>query len=419
MSGRLAAGVMAGGVPLAAAPVPLALMPDRASVILFVGATVAVSVVAAVVVPLGLGRLSLRLAVPALALVGPVLAVIGGLIGIGAMTLSGHDIWYVLLMTTCSGAAAIVVGLRLARPVARDLGRVVDTVEAVAEGDRAARTGIERNDEIGKLAAAVDGLTRSLSRAELERAAADDERSSVVSALSHDLRTPLASLLASVDALADRVGDPEAHLRAMRGNVLALESLVGDLFLLARADSGRLALTREPLDLSELIDEAVEAVEPVASAHGLTVVAETQGPVVVSGDHPALGRVLRNLLDNAIRHSPADGTVTVRERSDGAVARFEVCDEGPGFSSDFIKRAFDRFAQADDSRHRPGTAGLGLAIAQTLVQAHQGSIQIEPGPGGLVRVELPLLDRPVLNRSVPLRPQSAPAESTPTPRTRR
>jgi two-component system, OmpR family, sensor histidine kinase BaeS len=376
--------------PLVAALVVMQVMDNGASVALFVAAIVAVSVVAAIVVPLVLGRLRLRSAVPALALVGPVLAIIGSLVGTAAMTLSGHDMWYTVLVAGCSGAAAIVVGLRLARPVARDLDRVVVAVEAVARGDRQARTGIEGSNEIAQLAVAVDGMIRSLARAESERQAADAERRSVVGALSHDLRTPLASLLASVDAMADRIGDPEAHLRAMRGNVLALEALVGDLFLLARADAGSLALGRDQLDLPELADEAVEALEPMASVRSVTLRTCTAGPVAVAGDDQALGRVLRNLLDNAIRHSPEGGGVVVATRVDGDRALIEVIDEGPGFPPELISRAFERFSQADDARSRPGGAGLGLAIAQTLVQAHHGSIAIGPGPGGRVVVELPL-----------------------------
>ncbi|MGF1597635.1 MAG: ATP-binding protein [Acidimicrobiales bacterium] len=388
-------------------------MDDGPSVALFVVLVAAVSIVAALALPPVLGPLPLRYAVPALALVGPVLGIVGSLIGTGAMTLSGHDIWYVLLVAVASGAAAIVVGLRLARPVARDLDRVAGAVEAVADGDRRARTGIERQDEIGRLAAAVDELSRSLARAEAERAAADEERASVVSALSHDLRTPLASLLVSVDALEDGIGDPAAHLRAMRGNVLALERLVGDLFLLARADSGRLALGREVIDLAELIDEAVEAVEPMASVSDVAVVSLVGGPLEVLGDDHALGRVLRNLLDNAIRHSPTGATVTVDDLSDRRVARVSVVDEGDGFPPSFVSQALDRFSQADDARSRPGGAGLGLAIANTLLAAHDGTITVEAGPGGRVVIEVPRLEG-----SAPSTPPPAPAGRRPRGRAR-
>ncbi len=367
-------------------------MDDGPSVVVFIVLVVGVSALAALGLPSVLRRLPLRRGVPALALVGPLLATVGGLIGTMAMTLSGHDIWYALLVAASTGAASIVVGLRLARPIARDLDQVSNTLRSVADGDRAARTGLDRCGEVGSLAKAVDDLSRSLAGAEMERAAADDERRAVVSALSHDLRTPLASLLVSVDALEDEIGDPDTHIRAMRGNVLALEALVGDLFLLARADSGNLGLSREPLDLAELVDEAVEAVEPVASLTGVVVVAELTGPLEVGADHGALGRVLRNLLDNAIRYSPIGGHVTIIDHSDESMARIEIVDEGTGFPGSFVPHAFERFTQADDARSRPGGAGLGLAIARTLLAAHQGSISIKAGPRGRVEIELPIFE---------------------------
>lgn len=366
------------------------MMEDGPSVVLFVGVVVAVSVAAALILPGAFRRLPLRYGVPALALVGPALAVIGSLVGTLAMTLSGHDIWYSLAVALCAGSAATFVGLRLARPVARDLDRVARTVEAVATGDRAVRADLDRTDEIGHLAATVDALTVTLARAEAERLAADDERRAVVSALSHDLRTPLASLLVSVDALSDGLGDPNVHLQAMRGNIMALERLVEDLFLLARVDSGRLALSAEIHDLAELVDEAVEAVAPMADIDDVVVRAELDGPILIEGDDGGLGRVFRNLLDNAIRFSPPGGTVAIVDRSDRDQARLAFLDEGPGFAESFVPRAFDRFTQADDARSSPGGAGLGLSIAKTVLEAHGGSIRIEPGPGGFVEIELPI-----------------------------
>jgi signal transduction histidine kinase len=390
------------------------MMESGPSVALFAAATVGVSVLTAAALPPLLRRLPLRRGIPALALVGPVLALVGGLIGAGAMVLSGHDIWYALVVAASTGAASIVVGLRLARPLARDLDRVSNALRSVARGERSVRTGVVCAGEVGTLAGAVDELSRSLARAEIERRAADDERRSVVSALSHDLRTPLASLLVSVEALEDGVGDTATHLRAVRGNVLALEALVGDLFLLARADSGSLELSRELLDLAELVDEAVEAVQPMASLTDVAVVAEApevSGPIVVAADHHAVGRVLRNVLDNAIRFSPPGGTVAVINRSDPDRARIQIIDEGSGFPPSFIPHAFERFTQADGARSSPGAAGLGLAIARTLLSAHGGSIAIEPGPGGRVEIELPRLDPDHATSEERLTPRSAVAPS--------
>lgn len=371
-------------------------MEDGPSVALFVGLVAVVALVAIIALPHVFRRLSLRKAVPGLALIGPVLALIGGIIGTGAMTLSGRDIWYSLFVALAAGIAAIIVGLRLSHPVARDLERIGSTVMAVAGGDRTMRTDIDRSDEVGALAAAVDDLIRSLSLAEAERRIAEEERTAVVSALSHDLRTPLASLLVSIDAVEDGIGDAASHLKAMRGNVMALKRLVDDLFLLARADSGALELNFEPLDLAELVDDAVEALRPMAESRSVSIRNSLDEPILVVGDHTALGRVFRNLLENAVRHSPTEGTVAVGfSRSDGRVD-VAVTDQGAGFDPAFVPRALDRFSQADDARTRQGAAGLGLAIADTLMKAHSGEVMIHPGPGGQVDVRLQLLeDRPV------------------------
>lgn len=366
------------------------MMDDGESATLFVVMLIALALLAAFAVPLFMKRLPLKQAVPALAFVGPLLAVIGSLLGSGAMTLSGHDVGYVALVALLAGLAAFFVGWRVSRPLARDLDRVAVTLRQVAQGDRSARCNIERSDELAEVGEAVDELTRSLARAEAERSAADAERRAVVSALSHDLRTPLASLLASVDALEDGVADGPTHIRAMRSNVMALDQLVEDLFLLARADSGQLGLQVEPMDLSEMIDEAVEAVTPSAAHNGVRLLADSQAAVEVDADHTALGRLLRNLLDNAVRYSPQGGTVRVSTtRSSSSVVTVAITDEGPGFPADFIPRAFDRFSQADPARSSHGGAGLGLAIAFTLAEALGGSISIDSGPGGNVSFRLP------------------------------
>ncbi len=366
------------------------MMEDGPSVVLFVGLVILVSVLAIALLPPVFRRLSLRQAVPGLALIGPLLALVGGVIGTGAMTLSGRDIWYSLIVAVAAATAAIVVGLQLASPVARDLERIGSTVKAVAAGDRSMRTEIDRSDEVGVLAAAVDDLTTSLSRAETERGVADEERNAVVSALSHDLRTPLASLLVSIDAVEDGVGDSTAHLKAMRGNVMALERLVEDLFLLARADSGSLELNFEHLDLAELVDDAVEAIRPVAGKRSVSITTTHSEAIDIRGDHTALGRVFRNLLDNAVRHSPEGGMVSVEFQLSENWVGVSVLDNGEGFDPDFVPRALHRFSQADDARTRQGAAGLGLAIADTLVRAHHGDVVILPGPGGKVEVYLDL-----------------------------
>jgi signal transduction histidine kinase len=165
--------------------------------------------------------------------------------------------------------------------------------------------------------------------------------------------------------------------------------LVDDFFLLARIESGRLDLHPVPVDLTEVADEAVEALAPAATAAGVELALDASTHVRVHGNPTALGRVVRNLIDNAIRHAPAGSVVRVAVASEGRPS-IRVLDEGPGFPPDFGDEAFARFTRADASRNRAtGGAGLGLAIARGLVEAHGGRIWIEAPPGGRVAFELP------------------------------
>ena len=168
-----------------------------------------------------------------------------------------------------------------------------------------------------------------------------------------------------------------------------MSHLVDDLFLLATIEAGKLEVPREPVDLAELADDSIEALQPVAGRKDVRLRLETGGSVTVLGGPAALGRVIRNLVDNAIRHAPADSDVVVRV-SNGAGALVEVEDAGPGFPPDLLDSAFEGFVTGDPARARAaGGAGLGLAIAHGVVTAHGGEIWAAPGPGGRVAFRLP------------------------------
>ncbi len=174
----------------------------------------------------------------------------------------------------------------------------------------------------------------------------------MLTSVGHDLRTPLAALQAAIEALSDGVApDPPRYLRSMAHDVAALSSLVDDLFLLSRIEAGRLELQREPIDLSELVDDAVESLRPTAASRGIDLRLVADKPVLAEVNPAAIGRVVRNLLDNAIHHAPTGSTVEVEVRDDGhPVVR--VVDTGAGFPDDFTATAFDRFTRAEPSRNR-------------------------------------------------------------------
>jgi signal transduction histidine kinase len=287
-----------------------------------------------------------------------------------------------VLVPAVLGAA--LVAMLMARPVARDASKICDAAMRVADGDLGARTGVIRSDELGEAAAMFDKMVDRLDSIERERAV-------MLSAISHDLRTPLAALRASVEAIRDGVApDPDAYLSGMERQIQALASLVDDLQLHSRIVSGTIGMTRTRLDLTELADEAMEILRPLAETRGVALVLEADERVTVDADASQLARVLRNLLENAIRHAPDDSVVLVQVASNSTQATLRVIDEGSGFPPDFRERAFEPFTRADPARDlRTGTAGLGLSIARGIVTAHGGTIGVADGPGGVVAVALP------------------------------
>jgi two-component system sensor histidine kinase BaeS len=333
---------------------------------------------------------SLRLLVLAITLTSLVIAAVAALLLARLMVLDSEQARSVLQVLAVTAVLATGLAVVASAQLGRDAERLEETVRRIEAGDRSARTDVQRADELGHVAHALDQLSERLDLLERERASFEDERRSMLTSIGHDLRTPLAALRAAIEALQDGVApDVPRYLRAMAHDVEALSSLVDDLFLLSRIEAGRLDLVRARVDLRELADEAVEAITPAAAARDISIALRCNEDVRVDANARALGRVIRNLLDNAVRHAPAGSPVVVSIARTGVVT-VRVTDEGPGFDAEFAPLAFDRFSRADQSRNRSsGGAGLGLAIARGLIEAHGGRIWIEPPPGGTVAFELP------------------------------
>jgi signal transduction histidine kinase len=185
------------------------------------------------------------------------------------------------------------------------------------------------------------------------------------------------------------VDEPARYYRAMHADLGILRSLVDDLFLMTRLEAGDALPDRESVDIAELADDAVAAMTPVAERRGIALELTSPRGVTAMASPMALARVIRNLIDNAIRHAPADSVVSVTV-ANGDRASVTVADTGHGFAPDFIEVAFDSFSRNDPARTRSaGGAGLGLAIAKGVIDAHGGRIWAEPGPGGFVGFEIP------------------------------
>jgi two-component system sensor histidine kinase MprB len=288
-----------------------------------------------------------------------------------------------VLAAVMLGGVGLAAGLGFAvsRVATRPLARLTGTAERVTEtGDLHHRIPAGADDEPGRLAAAFNAMLAALE-------ASRDQQRQLVADASHELRTPLTAIRANVELLERAPGLPPAERAAMlasaRTQLEDLTVLVGDLVDLARPGGERPADPPEDLRLDELVQAAVERARRHAPATPFAVDAE---PCVVRARRPAMARAIGNLLDNAIKWSPPDGTVEVAVH-DGQVT---VRDHGPGIAQADLPHVFDRFYRAPSARGLPGS-GLGLAIVKHVADAHRGTVSAEAAPGGgtLLRLSLP------------------------------
>jgi len=364
---------------------------ERAELAIIFMLMATVSGIAAAFLPL-LARRSQRLLTTlfALSLISLVVASVGLVVAANRMFFSDHDLTLVLVVLGFGLVAAVGFAFTAARSLTSDLSRMSDAARDVASGNLSARTGVERADEIGSLATELDELARQLQEATAVRDEEDTRRREFFAAVSHDLRTPLASMQAATEALRDGMSpDPDRYLASLQTDVEVMHALVDDLFLLARIQAGDVPLDVQATDITEVVDETVEALKPVADRRGVVVRLQADERVFATTAPSAVGRVVRNLLDNAVRHSPEGSTVVIEvSRQDGAVV--VVSDEGEGFDDDFVGQAFESFSRSDSARTRDaGGAGLGLAIAHGLVTTLGGDIWIEPSGHGRVGFRIP------------------------------
>jgi len=394
VAGSVLAGAAALGIIVASLDPP---RQDMTGVVLLVAAPVVGAVLVAVFLRWWIGRArGLARVLVATAVVSAVLVAAAVALAAWRMFLSGHDATIVGVVVGLAAVLAVLVAVAVTRPLARQVRRLGDVAQLVAAGVLTARTGIDRRDELGEAGRAIDHMVARLGMAEQGRQRLERERTFLLSAIGHDLRTPLAALRAAVESLQDGVApDPDRYLAAMSTQIDAVQQLIEELVMYARIEAGKLEFEQVDVDLAELVDETVETMTPVAHRRGLRLDASADGRARVHGGPAELARVLRNLIDNALRYGPAGSTVSVELTTMVHTARIIVRDEGPGFPDDFRPRAFEPFTRADPARDRAtGTAGLGLAIARGIIDAHGGTITLGPPPGGTVEVHLPLVPLP-------------------------
>jgi signal transduction histidine kinase len=293
----------------------------------------------------------------------------------------GDDV-KILAVAAGSATVAVVAGLVLARSIVRSVERVRDASVQLAAGDLRVRAPESGPAEVADLAASFNEMASSLERL-------FDARRELVAWASHDLRTPLANMQAMLEALEDGLVDTEATTPVLREQVELLSSLVDDLFELARIDAGALTLELRDALLEPVVGSCLRGVEADARRRGIGLAASVADDVSARCAPEKVERVLFNLLTNALRHTPSDGSVAVRVEQLEREVCVTVEDTGEGLDEEARLRMFDRFWRADPARSARGS-GLGLAIARGLVEAQGGRIWAEERPGGGARVSFTL-----------------------------
>ena len=308
--------------------------------------------------------------------------------GAAVMFVSTHDAILALVIVVLGAVGAVRTTQLLADGLLGDIERLRETLAAVGEGVREPAPMPTGDDELAALTAAANTTIGRL--ADTERG-----RRELVAALSHDLRTPITSLRLLTEAVEDGVvdgADRARYLGQMRTHVTVLSDLIDDLFELSRLEAGDVAWAVEQVRLDELVGSAVEAMRPEADSRMVRIMATLagDGQLVAAGNPEHLRRVLFNLIQNAIRHTPADGSVTVSAEMAAGSVEVEVSDTGPGIPAPDRDRVFEPFYRGDAAR-TPGGAGLGLAIARAIVEAHGGRIWLaDAARGTRVRFSLPV-----------------------------
>jgi signal transduction histidine kinase len=278
---------------------------------------------------------------------------------------------------------ALLITQVLAHGMTRPLRDMTAAVRAMARGDYTQRVRATSRDEVGQLAAAFNQMTADL-------AAADQARRELIANVSHELRTPIFALQAVLENVVDGVSDPDT-LRTALAQTERLGRLVTELLDLSRIEAGAVPLELAEFDVNEFLQVAVREAEVAAIAAGrcVTLVA-SEPPLRAVADPARLHQVVANLLDNAVRHSPADGTVTAAARREAEQLVIEVTDEGTGIPPEQRAGVFERFTRGERAGGDAGT-GLGLAIARWAVELHGGAIAVvdSPHPGCRIQVSLP------------------------------
>lgn len=303
------------------------------------------------------------------------------------MFASEHDLLLAIILLVFAGGMAMVLGYFLSSTVTERIHGLKEAAEKLAKGDLKTRVPVQGRDEVGVLANAFNQMAEQLQAADQKQRELDTLRRDLIAWVSHDLQTPLTSMRAILEAVADGVVDePETvkrYLNTAQRDVRNLSALIDDLFQMAQLDAGGFPLNKDNASLSDLVSDTLESFTELAKQQDIMLEGKVDPDVdPVHMDTQAIGRVLNNLIGNALRHT-VQGRVSVWVRRAAQGVEVTVSDTGEGIRAEDIQHIFERFYRGDISRSRSrGTgAGLGLAIARGIVRAHGGDIHVESEVG--------------------------------------
>jgi signal transduction histidine kinase len=303
------------------------------------------------------------------------------------MFASEHDLLLATVLLLFAGGIAISLGYFLSITLSDRIVVLSQAAKEIAQGRLGARVPISGRDEMASLAQSFNDMARQLEAAAEQQQELDELRRNLIAWVGHDLRTPLASIRAIVEALADGVvEDPptvDRYLRTAQREIRSLSGLINDLFHLAQLEAGGVPLERSLNSISDLVSDTMESLSELAARRQVTLEGSAAAGVdPVYMDAQQIGRVLTNLVSNALRHTPMGGRVMVRARRHAEGVEVEVCDSGEGIAEVDLPHIFERFYRGEKSRNRTtGGAGLGLAIAKAIVEAHGGYIEVQSTVG--------------------------------------
>jgi two-component system OmpR family sensor kinase len=299
--------------------------------------------------------------------------------------------WLLLVAALLASSLGLVIGLVLSRNLTSPLGRLAAAARAVANRDFSRRVEVEGSAEIAEVAQAFNEMTVALEQSERQR-------QNMVADVAHELRTPLSVVQGNLRAILDDVyALDKTEISRLYDETRLLSRLVDDLRELALADAGQLRLYVRPTDTAQVIQGTLDNLSLAAEAHELALTANVSAELpTVQADPDRMAQVLRNLVVNALRHTPSGGSVTVTATPADRFVEVAVSDTGEGIAAEDLPHVFDRFWRADRSRVRDERwgrgSGLGLSVAQSLVEAQGGRIwaESEPGKGSVFHFSVPV-----------------------------